>query len=111
MSDRDFVQRPAGEQRLEDAPADLAVQAAHAVDRPAPADRQICHVETFRRVVRVLAAQGQQIVECYAESLLGITAEVLLDKGRRETVKAGGHGSVGGEEVSRSSGGQRYFEG
>jgi hypothetical protein len=31
------------------------VQATHAIDRPAPADRQICHVETFRQVVRVLA--------------------------------------------------------
>ena len=38
-------------------------------------------------------------MECNAELLLGITAEVLLDEGRRETVKAGGHCRVGGEEV------------
>ena len=92
-------------------PADLPVQATHAIDRPAPADGQIGHVETLRRVVRVLAAQGQQIVERDAELLLGITTEVLLDESRSETVKAGGHRRVGGEEVPRSRGGQRDFEG
>jgi len=42
---------------------------------------------------------GQQIVECYAELLLGIITEVLLDEGRSEPVKAGGHCGVRGEEV------------
>ena len=41
----------------------------------------------------------------------GIPAEVLLDEGRSETVKAGGHRRVGGEEVPRSRDGQRDFEG
>ena len=40
-----------------------------------------------------------------------ITTEVLLDEGRSETVKAGGHRRVGGEEVARSRDGQRDFEG
>ena len=61
-------------------PAHLPVQAAHAIHRPAPADCQIRHVEAFRRVVRILAAQGQQIVERYAELLFGISTEVLLDE-------------------------------
>ena len=45
-----------------------------------------------------------------AEFLLGITTEVLLDESRSETVKAGGHCRVGGEEVPRSRDGQRDFE-
>ena len=73
VSDGHFVLRPVRKERLKDLPADLPVQAAHAIDRPAPPDCQIGHVEAFRRVVRVLAAQGQQIVECDAELLFGIT--------------------------------------
>ena len=42
---------------------------------------------------------------------LGVSAEVLLDEGRSETVKAGGHRRVGGEEVARPRDGQRHFEG
>ena len=111
VSDRDFVLRPARKERPKEVPAHLPVQAAHAIHRPAPADGQIGHVESLRRVVRVLAAKGQQIVECNAELLLGIPTEVLLDEGRSETVKAGGHRRVGGEEVPRSRDGQRDFEG
>src|SRR3984893_12355447 len=111
MSDRDFVLRPAWKERQKDLPAHLSVQATYAIDRSAPADRQICHIEACRRVVRFLAAQREQIVERYAELLHGITAEVLLDEGRSETVKAGGHCRVGGEEIPRSSDGQRDVEG
>jgi hypothetical protein len=39
---------------------------------------------------------------CYAELLLRIMTEVLLDEGGSETVKAGGDRRVGGEEVSGS---------
>ena len=35
----------------------------------------------------------------------------MLDEGGSETVKAGGHGRVGGEEITRSSDRQRDFEG
>ena len=63
VADRHFVLRPARKERRKDVPAHLPVQAAHAVDRAAAANRQIGHVERLRRVVRVLAAQGQQIVE------------------------------------------------
>ena len=52
-----------GKERLKEMPAHFSMQATHAIDRPAAPDSQIGHVETFRRVVRVLAAQGQQIVE------------------------------------------------
>ena len=77
------------------------MQATDAVNRPAAPDGQIGHVEIFRRVVRILAAQGQQIVEGNSEFLLRITAEVLLDERRSETIKAGSHRRVGGKEVSR----------
>jgi hypothetical protein len=87
------------------------VQATHTIDRPAPANRQICHVETFRRVVRILAAQSQEIIWCYTELLLGITTEVLLDERRSKTVEAGGHSRVGGEEIPRSRDSKRDFEG
>ena len=41
----------------------------------------------------------------------GITTEVSFDQSRSETVKAGGHRRVGGEEIARSRNGQRDFEG
>ena len=111
VSDRDFVLRPARKQRQKEAPADLPVQAAYAIHRAAPADGQIRHVERLRRVGRVLAAQGQQIVKRNAELLFGIPPKVLLDEGRIKTVKAGGHRRVGGEEITRSCNRQRHFEG
>ena len=74
-------------------------------------DCQIGHVESLRRVVRVPAAKGQQIAERDAEFLLRISAKVLFDESRSEQIKAGGHWRVGGEEVPRSRGGQRDFEG
>ena len=91
-------------------PADFPVQATHAIHRPASPDRQIGHVETLRRVVWILPAQGQQIVDGNAKLILRIPAEVLRDKSRRETVKAGSDGGVGGEQVSRPRGGQRDLE-
>ena len=71
------------------------MQATHAIHRAAAPDCQIGHAKTLRRVVRILAAQGQQIVECYAELLLGITTEVLFDESRSETIKAGGRPPYG----------------
>ena len=110
MADGDFVLRPARKQRKEETPAHFSMQAAHPVHRPAPADRQICHVERLRRVERVLAAKGQQVVKSDAELLLGIPAEVLLDQRGRKTVKTGGHRRVGGEQIARSRDRQGDFE-
>ena len=111
VSDRDLVGRPFGEKRLEEVPADLSVQAAHAVDRPAPAHRQVCHVEGLRRVVRVLPAQCQKIVDSNAELLPGVPSEILLDESRGETVEPCRDRSMRGKEVSRPRDGQRDFEG
>src|SRR5664280_1910302 len=87
------------------------MQATHAIHLPAAPDRQIGHVESLRRVVRILAAKSQQIVKGNAEPLVGIPPKVLLDEGRSESVKTGGHCRVRGEEVARSRGGQCDFEG
>ena len=87
------------------------MQATHAIDRPTPADRQIGHVESLRRVVRILAAKSKHIVERYTEPLVGIPPEILLDKGRSETVKPGSHRRMGGEEITGSRHRQRDFKG
>src|SRR5664279_4494510 len=50
-------------------------------------------------------------MELNAELLRGVSTEVLLDEGRSETIKTGGHCRVGGEEVSCSGDRQRDFEG
>src|ERR1019366_5747442 len=50
-------------------------------------------------------------MERYAEFLRGITAEVLLDESRGETVETRSHRRVRGEEVPRSSRGECHFEG
>src|SRR5664280_507263 len=63
MSDGHLVCWPLRKKRLKEMPADFSVQAAHTIDRPTAPDCQIGHVETLRRVVAILAAQSQQIVE------------------------------------------------
>ena len=99
-----------GKSGCEKMSAHLPVQATHAIHRAASADRQIRHVEILRGVVRVLAAQRQQIVQRDAELLFGVPPEVVFDESRSETVEAGGHRRVGGEEVARSRDGQCDFK-
>ena len=111
LSDRHLIRRPVREERPEQLPADLAMQLAHAVDRATAANRQIGHVEGLRRIVRVLATQGQQILAGDAEPLLGIAAEVLLDERGSKTIEAGRHRRVGGEEVARAGDGQGASKG
>src|ERR1019366_1045712 len=57
-----------------------------------------------------LATESEQIGECQAELLLGVTAEVLFDERRSEAVEASSHCRVRGEQVPRSGDGQRDFE-
>ena len=56
VSDGHFVLGPVRKERLKEVPADFPMQATYAIHRPAPPDCQIGHVETLRRVVRILAA-------------------------------------------------------
>ena len=111
VADGDFFLGPARKQRPKEVPADFPMQATHPIDRSAAPDCQVGHVESLRRVVRILAAKSQQIVKGNAEPLFGIPPKVLLDEGRSESVKTGGHCRVRGEEVSCSRGGQCDFEG
>src|ERR1017187_10463582 len=110
VSDRNFVLRPVREERRKEMAADFLMQATDAIHCPAPAYGEICHVETLQGVIRVLAAQGQQVGEFYAEFLLGIITEVLRNERRIETVKARSHCCVGGEEIADPSRGQCHFE-
>ncbi len=110
VPDRHFALRPVREERLEQAPAHLPVQAADAVHRAAAVDGQIGHVEGLRIVARIRSAQRQQVGNRYAELLIRVAAEVLLDESGRETVKSGCHRRVRREQVPRSSDGQCHFE-
>src|SRR5512135_320873 len=107
VSDRHFDLRPPGIKWPKELLAHLLVQTAHAIDRAASADRQIGHIKGFKRVSRVLAAQGQQILERNAELVLGIRTKVLFDERRGEAVKTCGHGRVSGKDIACSRGSQR----
>ena len=111
VSDGHFVRWPAREERFKELPADFPMQAAYAIHRPAPPDGEIGHVEALRRVVRILAAQGQQVAGAYAQLPLGITIDVGFDEGRRKAVKARSYCGVRGKEIPRSRHRQRDFEG
>jgi len=50
-------------------------------------------------------------VNCHAELLLGVSAQVLLDESRSETVKTGGDRGVRSKEVACPSDCQCHFEG
>ena len=56
------------------------------------------------------AAQGKQVVEFYVEPLLGISTKILRNERWIETVKAGSHGRVRGEEVAGPSCSQCHLE-
>ena len=107
---RHFDLRPSRKQRLEDPPADLAVQPADAVDGAAAPNRQVGHVEWLGRIVAVSPSQRQQILERNRKFLLGILFEILLHQIGSETVKARLDRSVGGEKVSGARNRQRQIE-
>ena len=57
------------------------------------------------------AAESQQILKCNAQLLFCVSFKVLRDQGGFEAVEAGGHRSMGGEEIPGTGGRQRGFEG
>ena len=87
------------------------MQVADAIHRSAATDGQIGHIKSLRRIVCVLAAQGQQVVDGNAKLFLCVPPQVLLDESRSEAVKAGGHRRVGREKIPRSRDGQSNFKG
>ena len=105
-----FVLWPVREERLKEVSAYFSMQATHSIHGSASTNGEIGHVETLGRVIRILAAQGQQIVECYAEFLFCIPSEVLFDESGSEAIKSGSHSGVGSEDVSRSRDGQCAFK-
>ncbi len=109
VPDGNFVLWPVRKERFKELSAYFSMQATHAIHGSASTNGEIGHVETLGRVVRILAAQSQQIVECYAEFLFCIPSEVLFDESGSEAIKSGGHSGVGSEEVSRSRDGQCDF--
>ena len=111
VTDRNFLFRPAGEERGEDVSAHLAMQPADAVDRPASAHRQVGHVEGLFRVRGVPASQRQKLARGDAQSLLRIPTEVLLHQRWSKEVEARGNSRVGGKEISGAGGRQRDNEG
>ena len=110
VSDGHILLRPSRKERPKELPADFPMQAADAVDGPAAAQGQVSHVEILRGVVRILPAQGQQIVDGKAQLFPRVATKETFDKGGRETIKTGRHRRVGGEEVARPRGGQRDLE-
>src|SRR5665647_448411 len=105
-----LVLGPARKQRLEDAPADFPVQLAHTVDPATAPQGQIGHGEWFLVVIGILPSQGHQFRERDAESIFGVTAEMLPHQIWREAIKAGFHRGVRREEVAGASHLERHLE-
>src|SRR5712692_2858207 len=53
------------------------------------------------RIVWICTAEGEQPVDTKPQSVLGVPAEVVLDEGRREAIKASGYRGVGRKEIAR----------
>ena len=81
-------------------PAHLAVQAAHAIDRAAAAHGQIGHVERLGRSSGFRRPSASRSSSEMPSSCSRITAEYCSIKLGSETVEAGCHRRVGGEEIA-----------
>ena len=110
MSHRHLDFRPTRKERLENTTAHLAVQAAHAVHRPAAPDGKIRHVERLIRVVRILPAERKEIAQRDAQLLLGVRPKQALEEGRREAVEARRDRGVRGENIAGAGDRQRHVE-
>jgi len=74
MPNRHFVDRPTLKQRFEEVATDSPMEATYAIHGPAAANREIRHVEVLRKILRIPAAEGQQIVKRDAELLFRVAA-------------------------------------
>src|SRR6185312_2671925 len=100
VRDRDFSGGPALEQWFEEMPADLAMEPADAIDATAAANGQISHIESFVRIVRVGAAEREEIADGNAQSFLRVVAEVPGEQRGVEMIESGSDGGVSGKEVA-----------
>ena len=109
VPDRNFLDRAARKEIREQFAAHLAVQPTHAVDAGRPANREVRHVERFGIVVRLHAAQAEDLADAYVH--LGCERrEVTDDVAGIEPVEGCGDRRVGGEHGARARDGQRDVE-
>ena len=77
---------------------------------PHPRIAEVRHIERLPCVVGIRAASASEITHGNAKFLAGVCPHILLDEGRRKTVKAGLYRGVGGEEIACAGRGERHLE-
>ena len=85
VADRHFLLRPSRKEVLKNAPAHFAMQAADAVHRPRSPHRKISHVERLAFVIRVPAAEREQLRKGNAQLRFGVLLHVRLHQARAGT--------------------------
>src|SRR5260370_20703597 len=110
MSRRDFPLRPSRKQRLEDSPADLAVQLTYAVNGSANAKGEIGHVERLGQICAVTPPESEQVLERDGKLFVRVRPKVLFHQVRRKTVEARINGCMGCEKIAGTSYGQGQIE-
>ena len=100
VTDGHFVGRQGRPDARPQPPADLAVQLGDAVARAAQPKGEHGQAQRLVVVVRVLAAEGEELLPGQAQPG-PIVLEVLVDQPGLEGVVAGRDGGVGGEHVRR----------
>src|SRR5260370_33381673 len=88
MSRRDFPLRPSRKQRLEDSPADLAVQLTYAVNGSATAKGEIGHVERLGQICAGTPPESEQGLEREGKPFVRVRPKVLFHQVRRKTLEA-----------------------
>ncbi len=106
MPHRRLAFRPARIQVIEELPADLSVQPAHAVDVAAAAHRQIRHVERLVGIPRIAPAHRQELRHLQAGGL-DERLRIFHHQRRLELVERRGDGRVRGEDIARARGPER----
>ena len=86
------------------------MQSADTVDCSAATHRQIRHVERFEVIVRILAAQRQQIPQADIQRIGRIARQILLHQRGCEPIETGGYCGMRGEHVARARRDQRRIE-
>ena len=97
VADGDLLLGPPRPEMGPHPPRDVAVQVAHGVGPPRELQPQHGHAERLVVVLRLDAAQAHQLFEGDAQ-LVAQGTKVLLDQVAIETVVAGRHGRVRGED-------------
>ncbi len=110
VPDRHLIGRPPRKERLEQLPADGAVQAADAVHRAASVQRQKRHVERFTAIAGVASAQRHQFVKRDPQAVGAVARETGPHQVGGKAVEACFHGGVRGEQIAGAGCRQRHVE-